>query len=51
MQIFPAEKIVFTKETLYGYTRLSLLSGKPPADIEDKYSIEFCTETWVVVCV
>ena len=40
---------VFSKETLYGYTRLSLLSEKPPADIEDKYSIEFCTETWVVV--
>ena len=35
MQIFPAEKIVFTKETLYGYTRLSLLSGKPLVDIED----------------
>ena len=40
---------MFSKETLYGYTRLSLLSEKPPADIEDKYSIEFCTETWVVV--
>ena len=26
---------MFTKESLYGYTRLSLLSEKPPADIED----------------
>ena len=40
---------MFTKESLYGYTRLSLLSEKPPpADIEDRYSIGFCTETWVV---
>ena len=26
---------MFTKELLYGYTRLSLLSEKPLADIED----------------